>query len=245
MPLVFVVNGDASVREMLASMIRSAGWHCETFADARSFLNDSRAAVPACLLLDAELSDMSGLDLQAQLARRPGLPVVFIAKSPALRVAVLAMKAGAVDFLPEPPDVEQLLGAVRIAFDRSRVALAREAEMRLLAGRYQSLSQREREVMAKIIAGRMNKLIADELGISVITVKAHRGRVMRKMQARSLPHLVNMAARLGPTLLSGDDSCLNPSTANGGGCCGSLPSHWPLPLSPAVRSSLPQARSTP
>ena len=233
MAVVFIVNGDLSVREGLASVIRSAGWRCETFSDAQAFLQQPRAQGPACLVLDAELPDMSGLDLQSRVAHRVGLPVIFTAKCPVLRAAVLAMKAGAVEFLSEPPDPHLLSSAVRAALDRSRAALAREAEVRSLGARYESLSAREREVMSKIVVGHMNKIIATDLGISVITVKAHRGKVMRKMQAASLPDLVNMAARLRPILPAGDDKWLSSSITTAGGSSGALQSPWPLRLSPA------------
>jgi FixJ family two-component response regulator len=196
MPHVFIVNSDASARKELACLIRAAGWQSEVFADARAFLCHPRLLDPACLVLDAELADMSGLALQALIADRHELPVIFTANRPVLRVAVMAMKAGAMEFLPDPLDEELLLNAVHAAIERSRAVLVHGAALRVLFDRYESLSNREREVMAKVIAGRMNKLIADDLGISEITVKAHRGRVMRKMQAASLPDLVNMAGRL-------------------------------------------------
>ncbi len=202
MPLVFIVNGDLSSREMLASVIRAAGWRPEIFPDAHAFLRQPRGGDPACLVLDVELPDMGGLALQALCADWPELPVIFTATCPALRSAVLAMKAGAVEFLPAPLDEALLLSAVRAAIDRSRAALVHGAAMRVLFARYESLSRRERQVMAQVIAGRMNKMIGDDLGISVITVKAHRGRVMRKMKAASLAELVNMAARLEPVCLS-------------------------------------------
>ena len=197
MPAVYIVNSDVSVSAQLASAIRAAGWEPEVFADAHAFLRHPRALVPACMVLDLELPDMCGLDLQAVFADRPEMPVIFTAKCPVLRAAVLAMKAGAVEFLPEPLDQELLLSAVRAALETSRAALAREAELRVLRLRYQTLSPREREVMSMVIAGRMNKLIAGDLEISEVTVKAHRGKVMRKMRATSVPDLVNMAARLG------------------------------------------------
>jgi FixJ family two-component response regulator len=220
MPVVFIINGDRSPRESLASVIRAAGWQAETFADARAFLLRPKAVDPACLVLDVELPDMCGLDLQALCADRPELPVIFTATRPAVRSAVLAMKAGAVEFLPAPLDVVLLLSAVHAAIDRSRAALAHEAATRVLLARYESLSRRERQVMAQVVAGRMNKMIADELGISLITVKAHRGQVMRKMKAASLAGLVNMAARLEPAFLTGGEERSNTSTAMSGVCSG-------------------------
>jgi FixJ family two-component response regulator len=209
MPVVFVINDDDSVRESLASLIRAAGWQPETFADARTFLRHPRVLVPSCVVLDAELPDMCGLDLQALFMDRPDMPVIFTAKRPVLRAAVLAMKAGAVEFLAEPLDEGLLLSAIRVAMLRSRAALVHEAEMSVLCDLYATLSNREREVMAHVIAGKLNKVIADDLAISEITVKAHRGKVMRKMEAASLPHLVNMAARLGLATYS---YCDAPST---------------------------------
>jgi FixJ family two-component response regulator len=198
MSVVFIINGDPSSRETLAAMIRAGGWQAEVFADANAFLCRPRTDDPACLVLDADLPDMCGLDLQALCADRPELPVIFTAKCPALRLAVLAMKAGAIEFLPAPIDEALLLNAIRAAIERSHATLVHEGAIRLLFARYRSLSRRERQVMEQVIAGRMNKMIADELGISVITVKAHRGRVMRKMKAASLAELVTMAARLPP-----------------------------------------------
>lgn len=228
MSVVFIINADPSLREALASVIRAAGWQPEIFADAQSFLRRPRAADPACLVLDVDLPDMCGLDLQALCADRVELPVIFTATCPAVRAAVLAMKAGAVEFLPAPLDEVLLLSAVRAAIDRSRAALAHGAAMRVLCARYESLSRRERQVMAQVIAGRMNKMIAGELGISVITVKAHRGRVMRKMGAACLPELVNMAARLGPAFPQGDEECSNTSAATRGACSGLPHLQWPL-----------------
>ena len=238
MPVVFIVNADPSLREALAAVIRAAGWQPEIFADARAFLHRPRVADPACLVLDVELPDMRGLELQALCADRLELPVIFTATRPALRAAVLAMKAGAVEFLAAPLDEALLLSAVRAAMDRSSAALAHVAAMQVLFARYESLSRREREVMAQVIAGRMNKTIAEELGISVITVKAHRGRVMRKMRAASLAELVNMAARLEPAFLSGDAECANTSEATRGRPHFQSPLHRSpaLPGQPATHS---------
>ncbi len=234
MPVVFIVNGDVSVSESLASAIRAAGWHTKIFTDARTFLRQPRALFPACVVMDVEQPGMCGLDLQALFADRSEMPVIFTAKLPVLRAAVLAMKAGAVDFLPEPPDEELLLSAVRTAVDRSRAALSRLSELRVLNARYESLSGREREVMEQVIAGRMNKLIADDLGISVITVKAHRGKVMRKMQAASLPELVQMATQLAQAALTGENKCLNRSIATGDDSSRSPQCPWLPRLSPVL-----------
>jgi len=217
MPVVFIIHGDSAQREALARAVRAGGCRAETFADAQGFLRHPRASDPGCLVLDVALPDMCGLDLQALCADRPELPVIFTAATfPSFRAVVLAMKAGAVDFLPAPLDEALLLNAVRTAVDRSRAAL-------VLVRRYDSLTLRERQVMAQVIAGRMNKRIAEELGISVITVKAHRGKVMRKMQAASLADLVNMAAWLDPANRTREErKWLNTSMTPAGDCSGSL-----------------------
>jgi FixJ family two-component response regulator len=217
MPVIYVIHDDVSVRETLASLARTAGWQPETFADGRTFLQHSRAQVPSCLVVDVELPDMGGLDLQALLRDQPQVPVIFTAKRPDLRTAVLAIKAGAVEFLPEPVDEHLLLSAVRTAIQCSHAALVRKAETGVLSSRYAALSPREGEVMALVILGKLNKVIADDLGISEITVKAHRGRVMRKMKAASLPDLVNMAARLSA-----------PATGHSGWESAAA-ERWPLP----------------
>lgn len=196
MPVVFIVQGDVAVSEPLASMIRAAGWHTQSFPDAQAFLGQPRMPTPACVVMDVEQLEPCGPDLKTLFAQRPETPVIFTAKCPKVKSVVAAMKAGAVDFLTAPPDELQLRNAIRLALECSHALLAHETEVRAIADRYESLSLREREVMAAVTAGRMNKLIADDLGISVITVKAHRGKVMRKMKAASLPDLVNMAARL-------------------------------------------------
>jgi FixJ family two-component response regulator len=206
-PTVFVVDHDISVRESLAEMIRRAGWQPETFASGQEFLARPRVLAPSCLVLDVSLPDLNGLDLQARVATdRIGMPVIFITGCGDVRMTVRAMKAGAVDFFTKPCCDELLLSAIRQAIERSRTALARESEMGALRNAYASLSRREREVMALVISGLLNKQVGAELGISEITVKAHRGSLMRKMKARSLPHLVNMAARLGVAL----GECLEP-----------------------------------
>jgi FixJ family two-component response regulator len=195
-PTVFVVDAEPCVTESLQATMRTEGWQLETFASARTFLARPRASAPGCLVLDVELPDMSGLDLQTRVADRPGLPVVFVTRCDDVRITVCAMKAGALDFFPKPVNDETLLSAIRHAMDRSRRALTGEAEMRTLRERYALLSPREREVMALVAVGRLNKQVGGELGISEITVKAHRGKLMRKMQAASLVDLVNMATSL-------------------------------------------------
>jgi FixJ family two-component response regulator len=196
-PIVFVVDDDVSVRESLELLIKSAGWQPETFVSAQEFLSRPHPPVPCCLVLDVTLPGLSGLDLQAQLAERSDMPIIFITGHGDVPMTVQAMKAGAVEFLTKPFKDDVLVDAIRGAIDRSRDALRVESAMRLLRQRYESLSQREREVMALVVAGLLNKQVGGELGISEITVKAHRGQVMRKMKADSLPDLVTMAARLG------------------------------------------------
>ena len=195
--IVFVVDDDISVRESLELLITHAGWQPETFASARDFLSRPRAAVPCCLVLDVTLPGLNGLDLQQQLAGRTEMPIIFITGHGDVPMTVRAMKAGAVEFLTKPFDDDVLLDAIRQAIDRSRAALRHESELQLLRSRYASLTQREREVLALVVSGLLNKQVGGELGISEITVKAHRGQMMRKMKADSLPELVTMAARLG------------------------------------------------
>lgn len=197
-PLVFVVDDDVSVRESLELLIRSAGWQPETFESARGFLACPRPLVPNCLILDVNLPDLSGLDLQQFVSvERTDMPIIFVTGYGDVPMTVKAMKAGAVEFLTKPFSDEVLLIAIEQALERSRNVLALDSEIHALRDRYASLSRREREVMALVVSGLLNKQVGFELGISEITVKAHRGQVMRKMSARSLPDLVNIAARLG------------------------------------------------
>jgi FixJ family two-component response regulator len=201
-PIVFVVDDDISVRESLEALIRCEGWQPESFASAREFLSHPRVLSPSCLVLDVNLPDLNGLDLQKRVAGdRIDMPIIFITGYGDVPMTVQAMKAGAVEFLTKPFGDDVLLNAIRHAIERSQTALAHEAEIRSLRDCYASLSRREREVMALVVTGLLNKQVGFELGISEITVKAHRGRVMRKMKAGSLPDLVTMAAKLHHTII--------------------------------------------
>jgi len=196
-PIVFVVDDDISVRESLESLIRCEGWEPETFASAEEFLNRPRVHAPSCLILDVSLPDLNGLDLQKRIASdRKDMPIIFITGHGDVPMTVKAMKAGAVEFLTKPFGDEALLSAIRHSIERSHVALRREAETGTLRDSYALLTPREKEVLVLVVAGLSNKQVGVELGISEITVKAHRGRVMQKMQADSLPALVKIATRL-------------------------------------------------
>ena len=195
--IVFVVDDDISVRESLELLIRTAGWQPRLFASAQEFLSRPCATVPCCLVLDVTLPGLTGLELQQQLAERTDMPIIFITGHGDVPMSVQAMKAGAVEFLTKPFKDDVLLDAIRGAIERSRAALREDSKMRVLRDRYASLTPREREVMSLVVSGLLNKQVGGELGISEITVKAHRGQVMRKMKADSLPDLVTMAARLG------------------------------------------------
>jgi FixJ family two-component response regulator len=197
MTTVFVVDDDISVRESLELLIKSAGWQPETFASAGEFLARPRPAVPCCLVLDVTLPGLNGLELQQQLAERTEMPIIFITGYGDVPMSVRAMKAGAAEFLTKPFNDEVLLDAIRHALERSRAAVREQSETQLLRGRYASLTAREREVMALVVRGLLNKQVGSELGISEVTVKAHRGQMMRKMKADSLPELVTMASRVG------------------------------------------------
>ena len=196
-PIIFVVDDDLSVRESLELLIKSVRWQPELFVSAQDFLSRPRSTVPCCLVLDVTLPGLNGLELQKQLAGRADMPIIFITGHGDVPMSVQAMKAGAVEFLTKPFKDDVLLAAIRGAIERSRVALRHDSEMRVLHDGYGSLTPREREVMALVVSGLLNKQVGGELGISEITVKAHRGQVMRKMKADSLPDLVTMAARLG------------------------------------------------
>jgi FixJ family two-component response regulator len=197
-PIVFVVDDDVSVRESLELLLQTAGWRPEMFASAAEFLTRQRVDVPSCLVLDVSLPDLNGLELQKRIAGdRSEMPIIFITGYGDVPMTVRAMKAGAAEFLTKPFSDDVLLSAVSGAIERSRAALSDESAMREIRERYASLSRREREVMALVVSGKLNKQVGGELHISEITVKAHRGNVMRKMQADSLAALVKIAARLG------------------------------------------------
>jgi len=198
-PIVFIVDDDVSVRESLELLVRNENWKPETFASAQEFLNHPRKLVPSCLVLDLSMPGLNGLELQKQLAVEPiNTPIIFITGYGDVPKTVQAMKAGAVEFLTKPLDYEALVSAIRNALQRSRLALAQGSEMQELRDRYASLTHREQQVMALVVSGLLNKQVGGELGISEITVKAHRRQVMQKMKANSLADLVRMAAKLRP-----------------------------------------------
>lgn len=196
-PIAFIVGNDKSAYEPLELCISTAGWRSETFASAEDFLAYPRVRIPSCLVLDVPLPGLNSIELQKRIvAERPEVPIIFLTDHADIRMAVAAMKLGALEFLTKPFEAEALLHSIRYAIARSKVALDRESEMHELRADFGSLTRREREVMTLVVSGLMNKQVGGELGISEITVKAHRGNVMRKMKATSFAELVKMAARL-------------------------------------------------
>jgi FixJ family two-component response regulator len=192
-----VVDDDDSVRSSLSLLIESEGWRPQAFASAREFLSSPRPPAPCCLLLDVNLPELSGLELQRRIAGdRLEMPIIFITGCGDVPTTVRAMKAGAMEFLTKPLQRGALVDAIHSALDRSVAALEQAVQKRELHDNYASLSPREKEVMDLVVSGRLNKQVGGDLGISEATVKFHRGRMMRKMKARSLPALVNMAAKL-------------------------------------------------
>jgi FixJ family two-component response regulator len=197
-PVVFIVDDDISIRESLELLIDSAGWNAETFTCAQEFLARSRPNGPSCLLLDVSLPGLNGLDLQERIrSDRPEMPIIFISGQGDIPVTVRAMKAGAIEFLEKPYGEQAVLAAVRHALERSQATLSVRQKSQATRDAYASLTPRERDVMSLVVSGLLNKQVGGELGISEITVKTHRGNAMRKMNAKSLADLVNMAAELG------------------------------------------------
>jgi FixJ family two-component response regulator len=203
-PTVFVIDSDSSVREALDQLIRSAGWQSRTAASVEEFLTGPRIIGPSCLLSEMNLPGMTGLDLQKLVLDRRELPIIFISHLTDVHTAVQAMKSGAFELLTKPLTADLVLSAIRGAFERSRAALSYLSRIESLRARYQSLSVREREVLGLVVSGRLNKQVGGDLGITEYTVKVHRGRAMRKMQADSFAELISMVASLrGESIATG------------------------------------------
>lgn len=204
-PIVFVVDDDISVRESLESLITRAGWRAAVFSSAQEFLASSRASSPCCLILDVSLPDVNGLALQQRIAgERSEMPIIFITGHGDIPMSVKAMKAGAVEFLTKPYTAAVLLQAIQGALENSRTCLLKQEHDQQIHDRYGALTPREREVMGLVVRGQLNKQIGGQLGIREDTVKAHRGKMMRTMRVRSVPELVNVAARLGLEIAGND-----------------------------------------
>jgi FixJ family two-component response regulator len=197
-PIVFVVDDDLSVREALESLIVQAGWRAQVFESAQDFLTFPHPSAPSCLVLDVSLPGLNGLELQSLIAGdRIEMPIIFITGHADVPMSVKAMKAGAVEFLTKPIAEDVLINAIGSAIARSRITLDQQSESQALRSLYAKLTPRERDVMTLVVRGQLNKQVGGELGMAEITVKAHRGQIMRKMKAASFADLVNMGARLG------------------------------------------------